>query len=63
MIRLRAQFPDYIIKTIHLDNADEFTSQTFIDYYYMLVEINIEHPIAYTHIQNGLVESIINVSN
>ena len=62
MIRLRAQFPDYIIKTIHLDNADEFTSQTFIDYY-ILVEINIEHPIAHTHIQNGLVESIINVSN
>ena len=62
MIRLRAQFPDYIIKTIHLDNADEFTSQTFIDYY-ILVEINIEHPIAHTHIQYGLVESIINVSN
>ena len=49
MIRLQEQFPDYIIKTIHLDNADEFTSQTFIDYYYMLVEINIEHPIVHTH--------------
>ena len=32
LIRLRAQFPDYPIKKIHLDNAGEFTSQTFIDY-------------------------------
>ena len=26
MTRLRAQFPDYLIKTIRLDNAGEFTS-------------------------------------
>ena len=32
IIRLRAQIPNYPIKTIRLDNADEFTSQTFIDY-------------------------------
>ena len=29
MIKLRAQFPDYPIKTIRLDNVGEFTSQTF----------------------------------
>ena len=58
MIRLRAQFLDYPIKIISLDNVDEFTSQTFIDYC-MSVEINIEHLIAYTHTQNGLVESFI----
>ena len=32
IIRLRVQFPDYPIKTIRIDNAGEFTSQTFIDY-------------------------------
>ena len=32
IIRLRTQFSDYSIKTICLDNAGEFTSQTFIDY-------------------------------
>ena len=32
IIKLRAQFLDYRIKTIRLDNAGEFTSQTFTDY-------------------------------
>ena len=58
MIKLRVQFPYYQIKTIRLDNVDEFTSQTIIDYC-MLVGINIEHPIAHTHTQNGLAESFI----
>ena len=58
MIILQTQFPNYPIKTICLDNAGEFTSQTFIDYY-MSVGINIEYPIAYTHTQNGLAESFI----
>ena len=58
VIKLQEQFPNYRIKTIHLNNADEFTSQTFIDYC-MLVRINIEHPIAHTCTQNGLVESFI----
>ena len=58
MIKLRAQFPDYPIKSIRLDNAGEFTSQTFTDYC-MSVGINIEHPIAHTHTQNGLAESLI----
>ena len=58
IIRLRAQFPDYPIKTIHLDNAGEFTSQKFIDNC-MSVEINIEHPVAHTHAQNRLVKSFI----
>ena len=58
IIILRAQFPNYLIKTIRLDNVDEFTSQTFIDYC-ISVGINIEHPIAHTHTQNGLAESFI----
>ena len=47
MIRLWAQFPNHPIKTIYLDNADEFTSQTLINYY-MSARINIEHPITHT---------------
>ena len=58
MIKLWAQFWGYQIKTIRLDNVGKFTSQTFIDYY-LSVEINIEHSIAYTHTQNGLAESFI----
>ena len=30
IIRLRAQFPDYTIKNIHLDNAGEFISQALM---------------------------------
>ena len=51
IIILRAQFLDYLIKTIRLDiNVDEFTSQTFIDYY-MLIGINIEHHVVHIHTQ------------
>ena len=38
IIKLRAQFTDYKIKTIRLDNAGEFTSQTFADTQNGLVE-------------------------
>ena len=58
IIKLRAQFSDYTIKTICLDNAGEFTSQTF-DNYCMSIGIHIEHPVAHVHTQNGLAESFI----
>ena len=48
MIKLRTQFPNYPIKTIRLDNAGEFTSQTSIDY---CMSVGIEHPVAHTHTQ------------
>jgi hypothetical protein len=32
IIRLHAQFPDFSIKKIRLDNAVEYTSQAFNDY-------------------------------
>lgn len=32
IIRLKAQFLNYPIKIIHLDNPSEFTSKTFDDY-------------------------------
>jgi transposase InsO family protein len=55
---LRAQFPDYPIKKIRLDNASEFTSKAFDDYC-MSIRIDVEHPVAHTHTQNGLAESFI----
>ena len=58
MIKLQAPFPNYQIKMIRLDNACEFTSQAFIDYY-MLVGINVEYPVVHTHTQNGLAKPLI----
>jgi len=58
IIRLRAQFPDYPIQSIRMDNAGEFTYQTFYDYC-MSIGINVEHFVAHTHTQNGLAESFI----
>ena len=51
MTKLRAQFHDYPIKTIRLDNTGEFTSQTLNDYC-MSIRIHIEHPVAHVHTQN-----------
>ena len=48
IIRLRAQFPNYPIKKICLDNAGEFTYQVFNDYC-MSIGIDVEHPVAHTH--------------
>ena len=56
IIRLWAQFLDHPIKKIRLDNVGEFTSQALNDYY-ISIGIDVEHPIAHTHTQNGLVES------
>ena len=58
IIWLKAQFPDHPIKTICFDNASEFFSQRFLDYC-MLVGIDVEYPVAHTHTQNGLAESLI----
>ena len=55
---IRAQFPDYPIKKIRLDNAEEFTSQAF-DNYCMSIGIDVKYPVAHTYTQNGLAESFI----
>ena len=57
-IRLRAQFPDHPIKTIHLDNAGELSSQAFLDHC-MSIGINVQYSISHVHTQNGLVEYFI----
>ena len=58
MIRLRAHFPDFPLKTIRLDNAGEFTSQAFNEYC-MSMGVKVEHSVAHVHTQNGLAESFI----
>src|ERR1017187_6135398 len=60
IIQLRANFPDYQIKRIRLDNAGEFTSQSFNDYC-MSIGIKVEHSVAHVHTQNGLAESLIKI--
>ena len=51
--RLKAQFLDYSIKIICLDNAYEFTSKSFYDYC-MAVGIQVEPQVAHVHTQNEL---------
>ena len=58
LIELRAQFPDYTIKSIRMDNVGEFTSKAFDDYC-MELGIKVEHPVPYVHTQNDLAESLI----
>ncbi|KAG7594482.1 Integrase catalytic core [Arabidopsis thaliana x Arabidopsis arenosa] len=58
IIRLRAHFLDFPLKTLRLDNAGEFTSQAFNDYC-MSMGVSVEHPVAHVHTQNGLAESFI----
>ncbi|XP_031116595.1 uncharacterized protein LOC116020252 [Ipomoea triloba] len=48
IIELNAQFPDYPIKSVRMDNASEFTSSAFDDYY---MALGIK--------PNGLPESLI----
>ncbi|KAM1234375.1 hypothetical protein ACFX2J_003964 [Malus domestica] len=58
IIKLRVHHLDHSIKLIRLDNAEEFTSQTFDDYC-MSVGIDVEHPVPHVHTQNGLAEAFI----
>ena len=48
LIKLQSLFPGLPIKKILLDNASEFIFQVYNDYC-MLVGIDVEHPVAYTH--------------
>ena len=49
--RKQARFLVYLIKKIHLNNASEFTSQTYNNYC-MSIGINVGHPVTQTC--NGL---------
>jgi hypothetical protein len=58
IIWLRSQSPDYTVKTIHIDNVGEFTSQSFNDYC-MLIRIIFEYFMTHVYTQNGLSKSLI----
>jgi hypothetical protein len=58
VIRFKVNYPEYGIKSIHIDNATEFSSQVFNDYC-MAQGIEVQHSILNVHTQNGLVESLI----
>ena len=58
ILRLRAQCLDNQIKSIRLDNAADFSSQSFNDYC-LAIRIRVEHFFAHVHTQNGLAESLI----
>ena len=55
IIKFRDHHPDYPIKSIRLDNAKEFTSQTFDD----SVGIEVDHHVPYVHTQNSMAEAFI----
>jgi len=57
-IRFKAHFLDYPIKTLCMDNAQEFQSKSFEDYY-TATEIDLTYSVPYEHAQNGLAESFI----
>lgn len=58
IIWLRAHWPNNQIKFIRLDNAAEFSSQSFNDYC-LEIRIKVEHTITHVHTQNGLTLSLI----
>jgi hypothetical protein len=58
IIRLKANYHEYMIKSISMDNADEFSSQAFNNYC-MAQGIEVHHSVSYVHTQNSLAESLI----
>jgi hypothetical protein len=58
VIRLKANYPEYRIKSICMDNAAEFSSRAF-NGYCMPQGIEVHHSVSYVHTQNSLAESLI----
>jgi IS30 family transposase len=58
VIRLKADYPAYRIKSIRMDNAAKFSSRAFNNYC-MAQGIEVQHSVPYIHTQNGLAESLI----
>jgi hypothetical protein len=55
---LKANYPEYRLQSIRLDNAIEFSSRAFNDYC-MAQEIEVQYSLSYVHTQNGLAEYLI----
>jgi hypothetical protein len=58
IIRLKANYPEYRLQPVRLDNAVEFSSRAFNNYC-MAQGIKVQHSVPYVHTQNGLTESLI----
>jgi hypothetical protein len=58
VIRLKANYPEYRLQSVRLDNAEEFSSRTFNDYC-MAQGIEVQHSMSYVYTRNGLAESLI----
>nr|CAE05047.2 OSJNBa0049H08.8 [Oryza sativa Japonica Group] len=56
--RLKANYPEHRIQSIHMGNAAEFTPHAFDDNC-MALGIQVQHSVPYAHTQNGLAESLI----
>ena len=50
LIKLKAHYPEHRIQSIRMDNAAEFSSRAFNDYY-MALGIQVQHSIPYVHTQ------------
>jgi hypothetical protein len=55
LIKFRTHNPDFPVKTLRMDNAAEFKSQHFEDYY-LATGIELTYFVPYEHSQNGLAE-------
>lgn len=58
ILRLKAQFLDFPIKVLRVDNAGEFTSKHFKEFC-NAAGIDIQYSVSHVHFQNGMVESLI----
>jgi hypothetical protein len=58
VIRLKANYPEYSIKSIRMDNVADFSSRAFNDYC-MVQGIEVQHSVPYVHTQNDLAGSLI----
>jgi hypothetical protein len=60
VIRLKANYSEYRLQSVRLDDAAEFSSRTFNDYC-MAQGIEVQYSVLYVHTQNDLAESLIKI--
>lgn len=58
ILHIKAQFPNHPIKTLRVNNAREFISKSFNDFFISLA-IDIQYPVPHVHFRNGLAEGVI----
>jgi hypothetical protein len=58
VIRLKANYSEYRLQSVRLDNVVEFSLRSFNNYC-MAQEIEVQHSVSYVHTQNGLAEYLI----